>query len=391
MMRLFAGNRVALLHNGAEYFPELGKAIDNAASEIFLEAYIFENDDTGRRIAEALKRAAQRGVVVHLLLDGFGSKSLPQDMIDDMTRAGIQVLLFRPEVLSFKFRRQRLRRMHRKLVIIDNRIAFVGGINIIDDMHTPKQVPPRFDYAVKIEGPLLRVVHAAARDLWARVTWTHLRREWRHTKGLPAAVHSCGEQRAALVTRDNLRHRRDIEQAYLNAIAGAKQEIIIANAYFLPGRNFRRALVNAAARGVRVILLLQGRVEYVLLHYASRALYGYFLDAGVEIYEYHKSFMHAKVAVMDGYWATVGSSNIDPFSMLLGREANVMVEDRGFAQQLRQSLMQAVAHGAAQVVRERWTNQPLAQRILIWISYGVARFITGAFGYGREQEFKPRR
>lgn len=386
MMRFFASNRVTLLHNGAEYFPELGKAIDNAASEIFLEAYIFENDDTGRRIAEALKRAAQRGVAVHLLLDGFGSKSLPQEMIDDMTRAGIQVLLFRPEVLSFQFRRRRLRRMHRKLVMIDGRIAFIGGINIIDDMHTPKQVPPRFDYAVKIEGPLLRVVHAAARDLWARVTWTHLRREWRHTKGLPAAVHSCGEQRAALVTRDNLRHRRDIEQAYLNAIAGAKQEIIIANAYFLPGRNFRRALVNAAARGVRVILLLQGRVEYVLLHYASRALYGYFLEAGVEIYEYHKSFMHAKVAVMDGYWATVGSSNIDPFSMLLGREANVMVEDRGFAQQLRQSLMQAVAHGAAQVVRERWTNQPLAQRILIWICYGVARFITGVFGYGREQE-----
>jgi cardiolipin synthase len=386
MMRYFAGNSVTLLHNGAEYFPELGKAIDNAASEIFLEAYIFENDNTGRRIAEALKRAALRGVAVHLLLDGFGSKSLPQEMIDDMTRAGIQVLLFRPEVLSFQFRRQRLRRMHRKLVMIDNRIAFVGGINIIDDMHTPKQVPPRFDYAVKIEGPLLRVVHAAARDLWARVTWTHLRREWRHTKSLLVAVQPCGEQRAALVTRDNLRHRRDIEQAYLNAIAGAKQEIIIANAYFLPGRNFRRALVNAAARGVRVILLLQGRVEYVLLHYASRALYGYFLDAGVEIYEYHKSFMHAKVAVMDGYWATVGSSNIDPFSMLLGREANVMVEDRGFAQQLRQSLMQAVAHGAAQVVRERWTNRPLPQRILIWISYGVARFITGVFGYGREQE-----
>lgn len=386
MMRFFAGNRVTLLHNGAEYFPELGKAIDNAASEIFLEAYIFEDDDTGRRIAKALKRAALRGVAVHLLLDGFGSKSLPQEMIDDMTRAGIQVLLFRPEVLSFQFRRRRLRRMHRKLVMIDSRIAFVGGINIIDDMHTPKQVPPRFDYAVKIEGPLLRVIHAAARDLWARVTWTHLRREWRHTKGLPAAVHSCGEQRAALVTRDNLRHRRDIEQAYLNAIAGAKQEIIIANAYFLPGRNFRRALVNAAARGVRVILLLQGRVEYVLLHYASRALYGYFLDAGVEIYEYHKSFMHAKVAVMDGYWATVGSSNIDPFSMLLGREANVLVEDRSFAQQLRQSLMQAVAHGAAQVVRERWTNRPLAQRILIWICYGVARFITGVFGYGREQE-----
>ena len=389
-MRFFAGNRVTLLHNGAEYFPELEKAIKNAALEIFLEAYIFENDDTGRRIAEALQHAAQRGITVHLLLDGFGSKSMPQEMLAGMIQAGIQVLLFRPEVLGFKFRRQRLRRMHRKLVVIDGRIAFIGGINIIDDMHTPRQVPPRFDYAVKVEGPLLRVIHAAARDLWARVTWTHLRREWSYTKGRTAASQLRGEQRAALVTRDNLRHRRDIEQAYLNAIAGAKQEIIIANAYFLPGRNFRRALINAAARGVRVILLLQGRVEYLLLHYASRALYGNFLDAGVEIYEYHKSFMHAKVAVMDGYWATVGSSNIDPFSLLLGREANVVVEDRGFAQQLRQSLMQAIARGATQVVRERWKNRPLAQRVLIWISYGVARFVTGAFGYGREQEFRSR-
>ena len=389
-MRFFAGNKLTLLHNGVEYFPELERAIGNAALEVFLETYIFENDDTGRRIAEALKRAAQRGVRVHLLLDGFGSKSLTREIIADMTRAGVQLLLFRPEILSFKFRRQRLRRMHRKLAEIDGKVAFVGGINIIDDMHTPNQVPPRFDYAVKIEGPLVRAVHVSARDLWTRVTWTHLRREWRKTKGQPAAMRPCGEQRAALVTRDNLRHRRDIEQAYLNAIAGAKQEVVIANAYFLPGRNFRRALVNAAARGVRVILLLQGRVEYVLLHYASRALYGYFLNAGVEIYEYHKSFMHAKVAVMDGYWATVGSSNIDPFSMLLGREANVMVEDHGFAQQLRQSLMQAVTQGSHQVERERWKNLPLAQRVLIWISYGLARFFTGVFGYGREHELRRR-
>jgi len=388
MMRFIAGNRLTLLHNGVEYFPELEAAIDKASLEIFLAAYIFENDDTGRRIAQALKRAAGRGVSVHLLLDGFGSKSLPSELIAAMTQAGVQVLLFRPEVLSFKIRRQRLRRMHRKLAEIDSRIAFVGGINIIDDMHTPKQVPPRFDYAVKIEGPLVRVVHVAARDLWARVTWTHLRREWRHTRGLSATLSPYGEQRAALVTRDNVRHRRDIEQAYLGAIAAAKQEIIIANAYFLPGRNFRRALINAAARGVRVILLLQGRVEYLLLHYASRALYGYFLDAGVQIYEYHKSFMHAKVAVMDGYWATVGSSNIDPFSMLLGLEANVVVEDNGFAHQLRHSLMQAIAQGAHQVMRERWKNLPLPQRVLIWISYGAARFFTGVFGYGREHEFK---
>ncbi|HSS46451.1 MAG TPA: phospholipase D-like domain-containing protein, partial [Burkholderiales bacterium] len=168
------------------------------------------------------------------------------------------------------------------------------------------------------------------------------------------------------------------------------QEILIASAYFLPGRNLRRALVSAAQQGVRVILLLQARVEYVLLHYASRALYGNFLDAGVEIYEYHKSFMHAKVAVVDGGWATVGSSNIDPFSLLLAREANVVVQDRKFAGELRKNLMQAVAEGAMQVVHERWEHQPLWRRILTWISYGVVRFIAGVFGYGREQELKPR-
>ena len=389
-MYFVAGNKLTLLHNGAKYFPELEAAIDGATSEIFLETYIFENDVAGTRITAALERAARRGVIVHLVVDGFGSRTLPQAMIDTMSEAGVQVLVFRPEMMSFRFRRNRLRRMHRKIAVIDNEIAFVGGINVIDDMHTPNQVPPRFDFAVKIEGPLLRVIHTAVRDLWTRATWTHFRREWRRPEGVTATVQPRGEQRAALVTRDNVRHRRDIEQAYLKAIAGAKQEIIIANAYFLPGRNFRRALVNAARRGVRVILLLQVRVEYVLLHYASRALYGNFLDSGVEIYEYHKSFMHAKVAVVDGGWATVGSSNIDPFSLLVAREANVVVQDYKFAGELRHSLMQAVERGATAVVRERWKNQPLWRRIVIWISYGVSRFIAGMFGYGREQELKPR-
>jgi cardiolipin synthase len=178
-------------------------------------------------------------------------------------------------------------------------------------------------------------------------------------------------------------HRSDIEDAYLEAIEAAEEEIIIASAYFFPGRRFRRALVQAASRGVRVVLLLQGRVEYVLLHYASRALYGAFLDAGVEIQEYTRSFLHAKVAVIDGQWATVGSSNIDPFSLLLGREANIVADDRRFAQELRESLQQAMVEGAEPVVRQRWRRQPLLRRVKIWIAYGIARFLMGMFGYGR--------
>src|SRR5581483_5597855 len=206
-----------------------------------------------------------------------------------------------------------------------------GGINIIDDRNTPKQVPPRYDYTVRVEGPIVSDMHTAARQLWTRVTWTHFKQAWRARSHVRPVARAAGTQTAAFLVRDNFRHRRDIEEAYLDSIVGAREEIVIACAYFLPGKRFRRALCEAAQRGVRVILLLQGKVEYLLLHFASHALYRQLLEAGVIIYEYRLSFLHAKVAVVDGHWATVGSSNLDPFSILLAREANVVVEDRFFS------------------------------------------------------------
>jgi cardiolipin synthase len=158
-------------------------------------------------------------------------------------------------------------------------------------------------------------------------------------------------------------------------------------AYFLPGLRFRHALIEAARRGVRVVLILQGRVEYFFLHHASRALYGNLLEAGIEIQEYHRSFLHAKVAVIDGYWATVGSSNIDPFSLLMAREANVVVEDAAFAGELRARLQDLIDHGARPVVRERWSKQPLLARSLAWMSYGLFRLSTGVLGYAKEHEY----
>lgn len=382
--RFIGGNRITLLRNGAEYFPALEAAIDGARQEVHFETYIFEHDATGIRIAAALKRAARRNVAVHLLLDGFGSHALPQQVIQDMLDAGVQVLIYGKKISPFGLQRQRLRRMHRKLVVVDANIAFVGGLNIIDDLHNPEPLPPRFDYAVSVEGPLLTEIHAAARHLWELLAWAHFNRRWvsqlkLHPTGEP---HPYGSQRAAFVMRDNLRHRRDIEQAYLYAIAHARSEIIIANAYFLPGGNFRRALGAAARRGVRVVLLLQGRVEYRLQHYATHALYGSLLDAGIEIYEYHKSYLHAKVAVIDRHWATVGSSNIDPFSLLLAREANVVVDDGTFATELQRSLEQAMAEGSTPVLRENWKAQPWLSRALSWTSYYIVRILQGMAGYG---------
>jgi len=381
------GNRITLLTRGTEYFPQLEAACDEARHEIHVETYIYDGDEAGQRIGAALKRAARRGVATHLLMDGYGSKRLARRFIADLAQAGVRVLVYRPERTPVFMARRRLRRMHRKLAVIDARVAFVGGINIIDDMHTPRHTPPRFDHAVRVEGPLLARIYPAVKRLWALVEFMQLGRDWHDLEKLEPQTAPCGTQRAAFVVRDNLRHRRDIEDAYLEAIAAARSEIIIANAYFFPGLSFRRALMDAAARGVQVTLLLQGRVEYVLLHYASRALYGAFLDAGIRISEYHKSFLHAKVAVIDGEWATVGSSNIDPFSLLMAREANLVVRDRAFAAALRASLAAAMAEGAHDVKRERWRQQPLAVRVVTWMAYGTARLLTGVFAYGRAREF----
>jgi cardiolipin synthase len=186
---------------------------------------------------------------------------------------------------------------------------------------------------------------------------------------------------SAFLVRDNIRHRRDIENAYLHAMDQAQFEIILANAYFFPGLNFRRVLLAAAGRGVRVVLLLQGKMDHPLLHYASHALYGNFLDAGIEIYEYRKSIMHAKVAVIDEHWATVGSSNLDPFSLLLSLEANVIVDDGNFAKELKYSLEQAVKMGAGRVYEKNLRAQTTRMRLASWLSYGLVRFLTGIAGY----------
>jgi cardiolipin synthase A/B len=383
MNDLLPGNRLDLLESGTAYFPALCAAIDAAQYEVDLQTYIFADDATGTMIAEALSRAAQRGVRVRVLVDGFGSRGLSPKLVLDLQDAGVSWLVFRPEYSWVGLHRHRLRRLHRKVTVIDAAIAFVGGINIIDDMDTPGQIPPRFDYAVRVQGPILSRIVPDVRRLWSFVCWTQNRTEWRVNKRAPIVAHPAGQDRVAFLIRDNVRHRRDIEQAYLAAIAAARDHILIANAYFLPGMRFRRALMEAAARGVKVTLLLQGRVEYRLMHYASHALYGQLLGGGVEICEYRKSFLHAKVAVIDEHWATVGSSNIDPFSLLLAREANLVAEAGDFAHALRRELLSAMQSGGVMVQSGDWQRRAWYRRILPNLALGLVRVLMGLVGYGK--------
>jgi cardiolipin synthase len=376
---IYGGNRVELLRSGAEFFPRLLAAIDAARQSVHLETYIFELDAVGVRVAEAMQAAAGRGVAVHLLVDAFGSQKAAPELRERMTAGGVRFREFRPGIW-WRLERRLLRRLHRKMAVVDDRIAFVGGINIIDDRHHPgvdgADIGPRYDFAVACEGPLVALIAFVVKRLW----WTVSAGDRRPGDAPPRYVDPSTplpeNMRATLLLRDNLRHRRTIEHAYLDGIERARREILIASAYFLPGRKLTQALCAAAQRGVRVRLLLQGRVEYRLQHYAQQALYGRLLQAGVQLHEYTPSFLHAKVAVFDEIWSTVGSSNIDPYSLLLAREANVAVIDHGFAMQLRGELERAIEQGSMTVRAPMLAQRPWWKRIGYRLAYATVRLLT---------------
>jgi cardiolipin synthase len=376
------GNRVRLLQSGTDFFPALIAAIDTAHTEVHLETYVFSTDATAAAVRDALIRAAQRSVQVRVLIDGVGSRELPLAWRDALATAGVSVLVYRPLVNSWRSNPRSLRRLHRKLIVVDARLAIIGGMNLIDDFEPVCFAAPRLDFSVEVQGPLLAHIHSSVCHLWWLVALAQLQPGRRKRSPAEPSWPTDGRVRAAFVVRDNFTHRRDIERSYLAALALAREDILIANAYFLPGNHFRKLLKKAAARGVRVQLLVQGHTDHRFYQTASRALYQNLLTAGVAIHEYQASELHAKVAVVDGHWATVGSSNIDPFSLLLAREANIVVDDTDFACDLRQRLHQAIAQATPLELAD-WQRRPWTQRMLSRLAYGAVRLLLGLAGVGR--------
>jgi cardiolipin synthase len=415
-----AGARPQLLPFGATFFPALRQAIDSARSSIWLQTYIFHTDELALSIAAALCDAARRGVQVRVLVDGLGSARSIGALAPRFADAGVEFMVFRPwRVWPDLLQRGRWRRLHRKLCVIDAHTAFIGGINIIDDrldIHHGWSAQPRLDYAVQYHGHLARQTQWLMQRLWLRTvlagslqrrlrnlpgpgmfdTSPNRRAYWQelldwskavpppdedgaplrpHGRGAPTsargrpryAPRAATQSLAALVVRDNFSQRRAIEHSYIDAIDHAHSRVLIVSPYFYPGRDFRQALKNAAARGVQVRLLLQGRVDYRMAAWAARALYGEMLRAGVQIFEYTPAYLHAKVAVVDDDWATVGSSNIDPLSLLVNLEANLVVRDRAFAREL-------AAHIESQIARSLPIDTParLRTRAPWWLRPFVA-------------------
>ena len=401
------GHSLNLLKGGDAFFPALVEAIAGARAEVLLETYIFDFRRSVETVAHALAAAARRGVTVRVVVDGFGTEEVPAEWQQRWRDAGVHWRVFNPAQGWRLLLPKRWRRMHRKLCVVDGSIGFCGGINQLDDFFDPNYGAldqPRFDFSVRVRGPLVADMHDTMTRLWARLQITREARQHDvagtlHAvqaaaragtdmadegmkRGLSRAAEVGTGSLAALVLRDNVRFRRSIEGNYRLAIALAKSEIIIANAYFLPGVQLQRALLRAARRGVRITLLLQGKYEYFMQYHGSRAVYRVMLNAGITIIEYEASFLHAKVAVMDaagGALATVGSSNLDPLSLLLAREANLFIRDDAFAAELRGHLLDAIAKGR-RVEPDEHTRWPLVARSLNWVAYALMRallFVSG--------------
>lgn len=352
-VKYVANNTVTLLESGVQFFPALLAAIDGAEHDILFETYIFATDESSAKVEAALIRAAQRGVKVRVIVDWFGTGNRTTKRLRAaFCSNGVNYRVFNP------WFRRGIARSHRKITVVDNKIAFVGGININDDWlcdYKPdeKLPAPRWDFAVQVTGPLVEQIHLEAQGQWMRVGRLDVigrMNLFRALKKQPPGFGD-GPMQAGFIVRDNLRNRRTIQRAYLRALGTAKHSILLANPYFAPGRKLREALAKAAERGVDVQLLI-GVGEFKLQDAVAHSFYPKLMAAGVKVFEYRKTQLHAKIAVVDNDWATVGSSNCDGLSLFVNQEANVVVKDAHFAATVRAHIQRGIEDGAAIGVEE---------------------------------------
>ncbi|MGE8372938.1 MAG: cardiolipin synthase ClsB [Pseudomonas putida] len=359
------GNSVQLLINGEQYYPRVFEAMAQAREEILLETFIIFDDKVGQQLQQVLIDAARRGVRVEVAVDGYGTADLPAGFISAMTDAGVSFHAFDPQPRLVGMRTNLFRRLHRKIVVVDGERAFIGGINYSADHLGDFGAMAKQDYAVEVTGPVVAQVHAASKRLMSPVL--------QPPSAVRPVTQPAGASTAVLVERDNGLRSTDIENHYLQAIRGAKQRIVVANAYFFPGYRLMRELRNAARRGVEVRLILQGQPDMRWVRALSRLLYNYLLRDGVMIHEYCQRPLHGKVALVDDEWATVGSSNLDPLSLSFNLEANLFIRDRAFNQQLNQHLQALASEQCKPVTLERMIRGYWWRAPLIFVCFHVIR------------------
>ena len=358
-------NKLRLVQGGKEYFTLLEKLINEAEESIHFQTYIFDEDQTGTSVADALIRASERGVKIYVLLDAYGSQSLSADFIKKLTDAGIFFRKFQP---LFKSKRFYLgRRLHHKLVVVDSVHCTVAGLNISNRYNDTPEGPAWLDWALYAEGDVAPVLEEICKS--------RLRLKHRTTSKIKS--HQVKEVSPVRVRiNDFLRRKKQIYNSYLEMFREATSNITILSAYFLPGRRFRKKIEEAAKRGVKIKVVLTGSGDVFMVKYAERYIYRWLFKNNIEVYEYKKSILHGKLAVRDSKWMTVGSFNVNNLSAYASIELNLDVDDPDFVRREEQRLEKIIRKDCIKITESKYNSRYNAfNRAVHKSAYEILRFI----------------
>lgn len=355
---------IELVHSGEDYFLRMKNIIGNAKEEIHLQTYIFENDETGRSVAASLIKAAKRHVKVYLLLDAYGSANLPDIFTQDLIQHGISLRFYSPlfSVNNFYVGR----RMHHKILVADGKTALIGGINIADKYHGSQDSQPWLDYAVQLQCPAARGLQNLCKSVFFKK---------KALIKIKPVFHEAENDLVRIIQNDWLAGKTEVCDAYFNAILHAEKEIVIAGSYFLPGRRLSGALKKACNRGIKTTLILSGISDVPLIRRAATHLYSSFLRRDMILYEWNKSVLHSKAAVVDNKWATVGSFNLNSLSCYGSIEMNVEVYSSRFAGALGYDFNNVISQSRQITFSTLKKKSGIGNRIANWFSYQIVRTI----------------
>jgi cardiolipin synthase len=375
----FTENKVELIHGGREYFDLLKKMISEAKESIHLQAYIYDDDETGKEIGDALIAAARRNVTVFLLVDGYASQSVSQSFINDLREGGVNFRFFEPIFKSKYFYFGR--RLHHKMIVVDGKYAVVGGINISNRYNDLACEPAWLDFALYVEG-------AIAKELCVLCykTWKGFPRIMGitpcETKNLKFDIEQEEKSFVRMRRNDWVRGKNQISSSYIEMLKNAKKQVTILCSYFLPGREIRNQLIRAANRGVRIKVIMAGRSDVKIAKQAERFICKDLLDHNIQIYEYQRTILHGKITVCDKEWLTIGSYNVNNISAYASIELNLDVYDPAFASEVNDILQRIAEEDCIRITKE-WLERKenIFERIIQWASYEVIRFIFYLFTF----------
>jgi len=366
-----SNNKVELIRGGRDYFDLLVKLINHAEESIHLQSYIFDDDETGRLVADALKAAAARNVQVYLLTDGYASQVMSRHFIKELKAAGIHFRFFEPFFKSKYFYFGR--RMHHKVFVADAKFALIGGINIANRYNDLPGKPAWLDFSLYEEGEVAKELCVLCWKTWngfgANMGITPCERIQLSYNYEPDQ--SC---KAKMIRNDWVRHKNEISAAYIHMFRNAHSHITILCSYFLPGKIIRRLLKNAAARGVKIKVIIAGRSDIMLAKRAERWMYDWLLRNNIELYEYQPSILHAKVATCDDELMTIGSYNINNISAYASIELNMEVQNGRFVTGVQQILDTIIQNDCISITRERHKkSKNIFTQFTRWVSYQFIR------------------